>query len=461
VPLAALAIYVAIVVVVEMHHEPWRDEADPWLLARDADLFTFFHRMGLSGTPGLWHALLVPLARTGMPYASQAVLHVLIASCTAAWILWKAPFPLPLRIMTIYSYYLLYEYSVVVRSYALGVLLLFAIAAMYPRRFEKPIVFGLLVALLANANTHSLIIAAMIGAGFVLEGLMQRGAPLTSAAPPGSAAPHLAGAAIMLIGGLGAAAQVYPPPDAIARGGVLLYTPEAVPLAVSAAFFPTFPFPGGAIVGTLVIAVIVWSMRKDRVPLLVLCGAYAGLALLYTFKWIGGFRHTGFVLLVILYALWISSSRNLVAYVVLMLTLVVSIAGSFRVARLDMEYAFSGAKEMAMYMRGAQLESLPVAAHSETTTSAICPWISHPFWYAGSQREGTFNMWDQRFERGLEVSYPQAVENAKHHFGSTDYLLLLNVEMPNPAANGFRLLYTNREPVFAHPDERFWLYRRR
>ena len=29
VPLIALAIYVAIVVVLEVHHEPWRDEADP------------------------------------------------------------------------------------------------------------------------------------------------------------------------------------------------------------------------------------------------------------------------------------------------------------------------------------------------------------------------------------------------------------------------------------------------
>jgi hypothetical protein len=442
--LIALAVYVAAIILLELHHEPWRDEADPWLLARDADFFTFFHRMGLSGTPGLWHSILVPFARSGMPYGSQAVLQVLLASCTAALILWKAPFPIWLRIITIYSYYFSYEYSVVVRSYALGVLLLFSIAAMYPRRFEKPLAFGILVALLANTNTHSLIIAAMIGAGFLLEGHRRA----------------LGGAAIMLIGGVAAAAQVYPPPDSISRG-VLLYTPQAVPIAISAAFFPTFPFAGAAIAGVVVIAVVAWSLRNDRVPLLVMCGAYAGLAFLYIYKWIGGFRHAGFVLLVILYALWISSSRSLAAYVALGLTLIVSIAGAARVAQLDWNYAFSGAKEMAAFIRGEHLESLPIAAHSETTTSAVCPWIPHPFWYAGSQREGTFNMWDQRFERGLEVPYPQAVENAKRHFAGRDYLLLLNVEMPNPAANGFRLLYTNHQFVFAHPDERFWLYRQR
>jgi hypothetical protein len=266
----------------------------------------------------------------------------------------------------------------------------------------------------------------------------------------------------MLIGGLAAAAQVYPPPDSIARGGVLLYTPEAVPRALSAAFFPSFPFAGSALAGAAVIAVVAFSLRKDRVALLVLFGAYAGLAFLYIYKWIGGFRHTGFVLLVIVYVLWTSTTKDrsrLLAYLMLGVTLIVSICATFRVSKLEMQYAFSGAKEMASFIHRARLEALPIAAHSETTTSALCPWIPHPFWYAGSQRLGTFTMWDQQFERGLEVPYPDAVENAKRHFAGTDYLLLLNVEMPNPASNGFGLLHQTSVPVFAHPDERFWLYR--
>src|SRR5438128_2340121 len=110
VPVIALLVYAALVITLELHHEPWRDEADSWLLARDADVPTFFHRMGLAGTPGLWHTMLVPLARTGLPYGSQAVLHIIIAISTAAIILWKAPFPIGLRIAVIYCYYLSYEY---------------------------------------------------------------------------------------------------------------------------------------------------------------------------------------------------------------------------------------------------------------------------------------------------------------------------------------------------------------
>lgn len=448
-PLIALLIYAALVITLEMRHEPWRDEADPWLLARDADAVTFFHRMGLAGTPGLWHTLLLPLARTGLPYGSQAVLHVIIAICTAAILLWRAPFPIWLRIAIIFSYYLSYEYSVVVRSYALGILLLFSVAAFYSKRFEKPVIFGLLVALLANCNTHSLIIGAMIGAGYAIEGVLLRQR-------------WLAGAAVMLLGGLAAAVQVYPPPDAIGRSTVMLFTPQAVPLAVSAAFFPSFPFAGSAIAGGVVIAVAAYAMRKDRVPLLVLFGTYAGLAFLYIYKWIGGFRHTGFVLLVLLYALWTSTTNDrsrLLAQGVLLVTLVVSVAATVRISQLEFQYAFSGAEEMAGFIRQSRLEALPIAAHSETTTSAICPWIPHPFWYAGSRRLGTFTMWDQEFERGLEVPYPDAVANAKRHFAGKDYLLLLNVEMPDPASNGFALLHQTAVPVFAHQDERFWLYR--
>jgi hypothetical protein len=193
-----------------------------------------------------------------------------------------------------------------------------------------------------------------------------------------------------------------------------------------------------------------------------LCGSYAGLAFLYMYKWIGGFRHTGFVLLVLLYALWTSTAHDrsrLVAQRVLFVTLLVSIFATARIAKLEIEFAFSGAEETAAFIHRARLEGLPIAAHSETTTSAVCPWIAHPFWYAGSQRLGTFTMWDQQFERGLEVPYPDAVANAKRHFAGTDYLLLLNVEMPDPASNGFALLHQTSVPVFTHQDERFWLYR--
>ena len=109
---------------------------------------------------------------------------------------------------------------------------------------------------------------------------------------------------------------------------------------------------------------------------------------------------------------------------------------------------------MAEFIQARGMQSYSIAAHSETTTSALGPYFDHPFWYAGIEKYGTFSKWDGTFERGLEVSYPEAAQRARGRFP----LLLLNVEMPSPERNGWHLLYHNRRPQFANFDEAFWLY---
>ena len=61
-------------------------------------------------------------------------------------------------------------------------------------------------------------------------------------------------------------------------------------------------------------------------------------------------------------------------------------------------------------------------------------------------------------ERAVDVPYPEAVAGARAHFAGKRWLLLLNVEMPDPQAQGFRLIAQTREPVFEKTDERYWLY---
>jgi len=120
--------------------------------------------------------------------------------------------------------------------------------------------------------------------------------------------------------------------------------------------------------------------------------------------------------------------------------------------------SFSGAKEMAAFMRAQSLDRLPVAAHNLTQSEAVLAYLPpRRFWYAGLGAEGSYMTWDAAFERALDVPYPIAELRAREHFGRGRWLLLFNVEMPEPAAHGFRLLHVTRMP-FAYPDERFWLY---
>jgi len=447
---AALVVYVVATAVIAAHHEPWRDEADAWLVARDADAKTFVRRAALAGTPTLWYAMLVPLARGGAPYDAQKVLHLAIAVASVALILFRSPFPWLTKLAAAFSYYFAYEYAVVVRNYALSVLLLLLIALWYATRFVRPYRYALLVALLANTNTHGLFIAALLGLFFIYES--RRWKP----------------AAVMLLGGLVCVAQLAAAPGEGATS-FIRFQPGAFAVALGHAFLPTLGFAAAPLLGAAIVAcATVWLWRR-RVLLGLLWASYAVLACIFTFVWLGGPRHTGLLLVLLLVVTWIAldeaqgpARARTACLVLLTLSLLVADIITIGVFRADYRYAYSGAKEIADFLKTHGLAKNTIAAHSETTTSAVAPYLDHPLWYAGIEEPGTFAMWDKKFDAGLDVPYPEAVRRIRRHFGhDPGVLVLLNVDVPSPLGEGLVPLCADRIPIFGHDDERFFLYRLR
>ncbi|MBK7704092.1 MAG: hypothetical protein IPI34_15015 [bacterium] len=129
-----LVLYSVLVSYSAAHHEPWRDEAQAWLIVRDLPLPAVFQQMVYEGTPALWHMILLPFAKQGAPYAAEAAVHILLAIAAVALLLRRGPFPLWFKALFVFSYYMSYEYAVIARNYNLTVLLLFALAALcHPR----------------------------------------------------------------------------------------------------------------------------------------------------------------------------------------------------------------------------------------------------------------------------------------------------------------------------------------
>src|SRR5690606_34301504 len=105
-----------------------------------------------SGTPLLWHALLVPFARAGLAYETTLPwLHWFIAAAATGVFLVRARLPLALRAAFVFSHFALFEYAVVARSYSLTLLFLWCALATWPQRREAP-GFFLSLALLAQTN---------------------------------------------------------------------------------------------------------------------------------------------------------------------------------------------------------------------------------------------------------------------------------------------------------------------
>jgi hypothetical protein len=118
--------------------------------------------MSYEGSPALWHIILAPFAKLGLPYYYQSIIHLIIAVATAGLLLFYSPFSKITKILLIFSYYFAYEYAVIARNYNLTILILFIIAIFYQDRFKKPIVYALLIFLLFNTNIHSFFAAVAL-----------------------------------------------------------------------------------------------------------------------------------------------------------------------------------------------------------------------------------------------------------------------------------------------------------
>lgn len=163
--------YCAVVITGACVHEPWWDEAQSWLIARDAplgDLFT--HVLRYEGHPPLWFLILAIPAKLGAPYWSMKVVAALIGMITAALLLFAFPrVPLVVRVIVPFAFFFAYQWTVVARSYVLLPPLLLAIVRMYDRRAERPGLFALLLILLSNVSVYGLAIACVLALLFVIE----------------------------------------------------------------------------------------------------------------------------------------------------------------------------------------------------------------------------------------------------------------------------------------------------
>ncbi|MGC4041099.1 MAG: hypothetical protein QM710_10030 [Flavobacterium sp.] len=147
------AIYFAVSLLGILHHELWLDESQHWLLARDSNSVSgFIQNTRFEGHPLLWGFMLYAITRfTSDPFWMQ-FLHILIATGTVLVFLRKAPFGWLFKLLFIFGYFMVFEYSLISRNYNLGILFLFLACAFFEKRDQKFPLICLFLALAANSH---------------------------------------------------------------------------------------------------------------------------------------------------------------------------------------------------------------------------------------------------------------------------------------------------------------------
>lgn len=164
-------LYIVLLSVVAYFHEPWFDEAQAWQISRCASLSDILFKIPhYEGHPPLWHLILLPFAKTGMPYEFSLAFVNIAFSAAAVWIImFKTKLPDLMRLMLPFTYFFFYQYGVISRPYSVMAFALMLCAVFYREKNAKPLRMVLSLALLCLSSAYGLAIAAGICVVWLIE----------------------------------------------------------------------------------------------------------------------------------------------------------------------------------------------------------------------------------------------------------------------------------------------------
>jgi len=164
-------------IIISLFHEPWFDEAQAWMIARDASLYELLFVMPhYEGHPALWSLLLAVPAKLGVPFEiGLKIIGFIITSVSTYLIIFKSPFPKCIKYFLPFSFFFFYQGGVIVRPYAFLILVLSLLGYFFNKRNERPFLFSFLLFLLCCTSAYGIVFACGIALCIVAEIINEKG----------------------------------------------------------------------------------------------------------------------------------------------------------------------------------------------------------------------------------------------------------------------------------------------
>lgn len=174
---AVFFLFVLLLAAVSYFHEPWLDEAQAWMIARDASyhdmIFVIPH---YEGHPFVWSVILSVPAKLGMPYElSLSIIMMAVSSVTAYLIIFKSPFCGWIKLLLPFTYFFFFQYGMIARPYGLMTLGFMLAAMFFKDRDKKPFRFVLALVLICSSTAYGIVLSGGIAAAWCLEILKEYG----------------------------------------------------------------------------------------------------------------------------------------------------------------------------------------------------------------------------------------------------------------------------------------------
>jgi hypothetical protein len=153
-----------------IHHELWGDEVHSWNIAKGSGSYLdLIANRRYEGHPPAWHTVLWVISKFTHNVIYMQAAQWLIACAVVFIILFYSPFARSTRMLLPFGYYFLFEYGVLSRNYALGVLFACMICLIIRREFKyKPVLYYALLFCMSNVHLLALLLAGSLHLYFLL-----------------------------------------------------------------------------------------------------------------------------------------------------------------------------------------------------------------------------------------------------------------------------------------------------
>lgn len=355
--LLLLFLYFVITFIAMLNHELWRDETQVWCLVRDLNFFEAYNAARTEGHPFLWYLIIMPLAKLKLPVETMQITSLLLVWAGAIWFIFKSPFNKFIKTIFLFSAGMIYYMPIVVRNYCLIPIFLFMLAYFYNKRKDKPFVYVILIVLLSQTHVLMLGFCSILAFFFGIEQIYA-----TYKTKNYKLLLPLLILAInfifLLITFIGSTTS-----NAIVVNNIMehhTFTETLTKIAVL--YFPFIKFSSIIIylVGLILLTVLI---------ALFICNKKIFTAFFFSFGfqlyvlnkfWFGGipYQKIFLIILILAFFLWIIKENqndlkpaNKIFEISVILILLMGLSTSFQEIENEIKYNFSGAKEIANYIK--------------------------------------------------------------------------------------------------------------
>ncbi len=151
-------------------HAMWRDEWYVWLFVRNCpSLAAILHEIWHTGRPVGWYVLCWFVNLFGFYPWNLKVLHVLFSTGTIFLVARYSPFTRMQKALFALSYYPFYEFGTILRDYDAGLFFIILAVVIFTSRHNRPIAFGIVLALLFQINVFGILIGSALGVAYIFD----------------------------------------------------------------------------------------------------------------------------------------------------------------------------------------------------------------------------------------------------------------------------------------------------